>query len=148
MINECGYVDIKHAWHDFWHGYFDYAGRTTRSGYWWSFLFELVLCSLQNGIMALLIKNDVHFGGALCFIAILLSLLIVLPLWAATVRRLHDLGFSQSFAVALLIAALVITNLFILTISFIVGIISVIVSVTLLALLLLPTDRFKTTDRI
>lgn len=34
-INESGKVTFVQAWKDFWAGYFDFKGISTRAGFWW-----------------------------------------------------------------------------------------------------------------
>ncbi len=60
--------------------YATFRGRASRSEYWWFALFTLVVA-----IMA---------GRVSDTLALILDLLLFLPLLAAQVRRLHDVGFS------------------------------------------------------
>lgn len=46
MINEKGKITFKQAWVDFWKGYVDFGGRSTRAGYWWIqlLIYLLIVC--------------------------------------------------------------------------------------------------------
>ena len=59
--------------------YATFAGRATRSEFWWFYLFTF----LVNWIAGLALGN---------MISLIISLAFVLPLWAAGARRLHDIG--------------------------------------------------------
>ena len=37
-INESGKVTFGQAWKDFWKGYVDFKGISTRAGFWWAML--------------------------------------------------------------------------------------------------------------
>ncbi len=58
--------------------YVDFKGRARRSEYWWFYLFVIVL-----QIILRLISTTVSEIGAL---------LLLLPVLAVSVRRLHDIG--------------------------------------------------------
>ena len=66
----------------------NFKGRSSRSEYWWGFLFNSLLSSALNLVPLV--------GG-------LLSLVLVVPGLALTVRRLHDIGKSGWFYLMLLI---------------------------------------------
>ena len=56
-----------------------FSGRATRSEFWWFYLFTLLLSWFAQ--MAV--------GAS---VAGIVSLVMILPLWAAGARRLHDIG--------------------------------------------------------
>ena len=62
-------------------GYVDFAGRATRSEYWWWFLFAV----LVDVVFAV-----VGRGIGLSFLQFLVSLALFLPGLAVAIRRLHD----------------------------------------------------------
>ena len=66
--------------------FFDFKGRARRSEYWWFVLFVAIVSSVFN------------YGGLLIpflsFVGMLCSLLLIIPLFAAMTRRLHDTGRS------------------------------------------------------
>ena len=59
--------------------FFTISGRATRSEFWWFYLFFLVISFLTGFIPGVL--N-------------LIPLILVIPIWAAASRRLHDIGKS------------------------------------------------------
>lgn len=56
-----------------------FSGRATRSEFWWFYLFTLLLTWFAQ--MAVGVS-----------IASIVSIAMILPLWAAGARRLHDIG--------------------------------------------------------
>ena len=66
--------------------YFDFKGRARRSEYWWFVLFCVIVSSIFN------------FGGllvpVLSFVGLICYLLLLIPMFAAMTRRLHDTGRS------------------------------------------------------
>ena len=66
--------------------FFDFKGRARRSEYWWFVLFVAIVSSVFN------------YGGLLIpflsFVGMLCSLFLIIPLFAAMTRRLHDTGRS------------------------------------------------------
>ena len=62
--------------------YVNFSGRSSRSEYWWAFLFNLLAGSVIGSIVALLPPLSI------------LSLALTIPGLALAVRRLHDTGKS------------------------------------------------------
>lgn len=75
----------------FWQGYVVFNGRASRSEYWWSVLFN-ILVGLGLGIV-----DAVLFGGSTNdpgLLSGLYSLATILPGLAVSIRRLHDIDKS------------------------------------------------------
>ena len=86
------------AYKNFFKGYVDFTGRSTRSEYWWIWLTNMILLvpfysayfkALANprnetALMAL---------GGIAIIYMIFGLALMLPMLALTVRRLRDAGF-------------------------------------------------------
>ena len=86
------------AYKNFFKGYVDFTGRSTRSEYWWIWLTNMILLvpfysayfkALANprnetALMAL---------GGIAIIYMVFGLALMLPMLALTVRRLRDAGF-------------------------------------------------------
>lgn len=76
--------------------YFCISGRASRAEYWWFQLFiviiEALVGILLGVISAILSEDDVLAPGIWLFV--ILSLLLVIPNFCVTVRRLHDTGRS------------------------------------------------------
>ncbi|MDN4017295.1 DUF805 domain-containing protein [Zwartia panacis] len=64
-----------------------FSGRATRSEFWWFYLFTVLL-----GWGATIVGALVLDGGA--FLGNLVSLIFLIPTFAAGSRRLHDIGRS------------------------------------------------------
>ena len=82
--------------------YATFSGRSSRSAYWWFYLF---------GILALLVAFAIDEAlGTGRLLYALVALLLFLPNLAVTVRRLHDSGHSGWWvAIALMSAAVALT---------------------------------------
>lgn len=66
--------------------YFDFKGRTSRKAYWMFVLFNYVITGVLN-----IFSEQSFFTALICGVY---GLVIVIPLIASEVRRLHDLGKS------------------------------------------------------
>lgn len=72
--------------------YANFEGRASRSEYWWFYLFFVVL------LLAIFVVSVAWLPPLLTFwVAYLVAM--APPLWAVTVRRLHDLDRSGTWAV-------------------------------------------------
>lgn len=74
--------------------YFDFTGRARRSEYWWFLVFYVLvrcLCGFLEGFFML-----PHIGDAV-------SLLLVVPSYAVLTRRLHDVGYSGWWVLAVFV---------------------------------------------
>ena len=101
-----GQVTFKSAWRDYFKGYFDFTGRTTRAGYWWAMLILMIVWFMP--FFALLFaqaaKVQLKMSGALVLYIIVIGLLGVLtfiPTLALSVRRYRDAGLNGRGAVVL-----------------------------------------------
>lgn len=112
IICEKGSVSFKEAIRDFFKGYVDFKGRSTRAGYWWLVLSVwLVELLLAFGLFAALefIPTSVSYVPAV-FASICVTLLAVvwlatlIPFIALFVRRMRDVGLTTaSMIIAVLI---------------------------------------------
>ncbi|MEF9952141.1 MAG: DUF805 domain-containing protein [Clostridium sp.] len=69
-----------------WKRTFDFSGRSRRSEYWMSFLFDIIF------IVALVIVDMVLNLGTI--LPSIYSIVIFLPNLSCTIRRIHDIGKS------------------------------------------------------
>lgn len=76
-------MNIQQAVETCFRKYVDFSGRASRSEYWWFFLAYLIVAIVA--IVGRLINQ---------YIPIAVILVVLLPLMAVTVRRLHDIGKS------------------------------------------------------
>ena len=86
------------AYKNFFKGYVDFAGRSTRSDYWWVLLGNMILCIPFYLAYGNALANSRNEGAliTLGFIAIIyfiFGLALLLPSLALMVRRLRDAGF-------------------------------------------------------
>lgn len=90
-IEETGYVSFKQAFIDLFKGYFNFSGRTTRSGYWWGQLVLYVYAFIV--IVGSVMLMDKNFTAGIITL-IVLSLLALIPSISLAVRRYRDAGWT------------------------------------------------------
>ena len=83
---------------NFFKGYVDFSGRSTRADYWWIWLANLILSIPFYMVYGAAMANQdseaaVMTLGLFVFIYLIFSLAVLLPGLALTVRRLRDAGF-------------------------------------------------------
>lgn len=86
------------AYKNFFKGYVDFAGRSTRSDYWWVFLGNMILCipfylAYGNALANLRNEGALITLGFIAIIYFIFGLALFLPSLALMVRRLRDAGF-------------------------------------------------------
>ena len=86
------------AYKNFFKGYVDFAGRSTRSDYWWIWLGNMILYIPFFFAYGNAISNPQDEGalialGGTAIIYMVIGLALLLPGLALTVRRLRDAGF-------------------------------------------------------
>ena len=90
-------MSFRQALSSFWSNYTNFKGRTPRSGYWWVALF-LILISLVLFVVDLQAFSAIWPADLLAQglgpLSILFILVVFLPNFTLTVRRLHDTGRS------------------------------------------------------
>lgn len=138
-IEEKGRVSFVQAVKDFFKGYVDFSGRTTRAGYWWmqllAWIIEVVIGlglvwslfnHFSNYIENIFYQSGVEeyvseiFNSGTAFIvwmviAIIFFLAFIVPMIALNVRRLRDAGLSTAGIVTFYVVfiALTLTDMFI-----------------------------------
>ena len=86
------------AYKNFFKGYVDFTGRSTRSEYWWIWLTNMILLVPFYSAYFKALANPrnesalVALGG-IAIIYMIFGLALMLPMLALTVRRLRDAGF-------------------------------------------------------
>ena len=86
------------AYKNFFKGYADFTGRSTRSEYWWIWLTNMILLVPFYSAYFKVLANPrneaalVALGG-IAIIYMIFGLALILPMLALTVRRLRDAGF-------------------------------------------------------
>ena len=86
------------AYKNFFKGYVDFEGRSTRSEYWWVWLTNILLLiplysAYFNAIFSEGSEGAFLALGGLSIIYMIFGLALFLPWLALTVRRLRDAGF-------------------------------------------------------
>ena len=86
------------AYKSFFKGYVDFAGRSTRSEYWWVWLGNMILyIPFYMAYGAAMTNPDSEAAimtlGLIGFVYLIFGLAVLLPGLALTVRRLRDAGF-------------------------------------------------------
>ncbi|KRM21048.1 DUF805 domain-containing protein [Latilactobacillus graminis] len=107
VIHEkAGKVTCKTAWRDYFKGYFDFMGQTTRAGYWWMMPILVIVWFLPFFclLFAQVAKLKIQMSGALVLYIIMVGLLALgtfIPTLALSVRRCRDAGLNGRGAVVL-----------------------------------------------
>ena len=86
------------AYKNFFKGYVDFAGRSTRSDYWWVWLGNMIIYipfffAYGNAIANPRNESALVALGGIAIIYMIFGLALFLPGLALTVRRLRDAGF-------------------------------------------------------
>mgnify|MGYP000893833573 FL=1 len=86
------------AYKNFFKGYVDFTGRSTRSEYWWIWLTNiLLLIPLYSAYFNVIFSEGSEGAflalGGLAIVYMIFGLALILPMLALTVRRLRDAGF-------------------------------------------------------
>ena len=86
------------AYKNFFKGYVDFTGRSTRSEYWWIWLTNiLLLIPLYSAYFNAIFREGEEGAflalGGLAIVYMIFGLALILPMLALTVRRLRDAGF-------------------------------------------------------
>ncbi len=82
--------------------YAQFSGRSSRSEYWYFFLYNILINALFSGLSTL--TQDVKTISTIIFIvSLVITLFLLVPGLAVAVRRLHDLGKSAWMMLILLI---------------------------------------------
>ena len=113
-INETGRVGLLTAWRDFFKGYFDFKGNTTRSAYWWGFLLQTIIMFIGDLFVANAYSMSFSAGSeapivkVLTGIGVVIVVAIILPIITLIVRRFRDVGLKPVSIVILLVLPVVI----------------------------------------
>lgn len=98
-IDEVGKISFSQSVKDFWKGYFDFSGRSTRAGYWWATVSIIVIYIIFIIFIAIDSAKKEYMNepmNSFLLICILLfSLIIVVPSLSLLVRRLRDIGLKS-----------------------------------------------------
>ena len=78
--------------------YFDFKGRARRSEFWWFVLFVIIVSSALTFLSALV--------PAIGYLSLAFSLAVIIPQFAALVRRLHDTNHSGWWALLMVLCFL------------------------------------------
>lgn len=86
------------AYKNFFKGYVDFTGRSTRSEYWWIWLGNMILLVPFYSAYFKVLANPRNEAalmalGGIAIIYMIFGLALILPMLALTVRRLRDAGF-------------------------------------------------------
>ena len=95
-ISEQGKVSFTQAFGDFFKGYADFRGKSTRRGYWFSVLSIAIIYIVLGIITAVSSANRNYYesliNGFMLFIIIVFTLAIIIPSMALSVRSLLYTG--------------------------------------------------------
>lgn len=138
MIQEKpGQVNFATAFADFFKGYFDFSGRSTRAGYWWIAPF-IVITGIIAVIIAFTITDDIDSAQNIAFLIYLVP--FGMPSLTLQIRRYRDVGFTAKGAVLLLIIPITLSITFSGLLGDFFDIINIVITVQ-------ATDAFLTTSQ-
>ena len=89
---------MMNAYKNFFKGYVDFTGRSTRSEYWWIWLGNMILLVPFYSVYFKALANPRNEAalmalGGIAIIYMIFGIALFLPGLALTVRRLRDAGF-------------------------------------------------------
>lgn len=106
-VSEKGKVSFSLAMNDFFKGYFDFRGRSTRAGYWWpklgialiyiALIFFDVVGSVEGNF------NDPWYRDIITVVMVIFTISLIVPNTTLSVRRLRDVGLRSKTILALFI---------------------------------------------
>ena len=90
------------AYKNFFKGYVDFTGRSTRSDFWWVWLMNSILFLPLYIFWFQMVLNDTEetdpiLGVAIISVYMILAIVLFTPSLAVKVRRLRDAGFHWAF---------------------------------------------------
>ena len=107
-INESGKVTFGQAWKDFWKGYVDFKGISTRAGFWWAMLDYFIINFVWNIINSIVKSYNMHvlysigLDKTMIFITGIIHLVLFIPMLSVLARRLRDAGLKEGVITALI----------------------------------------------
>ncbi|MDR2976518.1 MAG: DUF805 domain-containing protein [Streptococcaceae bacterium] len=108
-INQTGKIGFGRAIKDFFTGYINFTGRTTRAGFWFACLFLALLfvpLLVLFGETQLVLQNipSLSFNPTLfnpfLYLGFMLGIAVILPVFALLARRMRDTGM-KNYSIAL-----------------------------------------------
>lgn len=112
-IQEKGKVTFIQAIKDFYKGYIDFGGRSTRGGYWWATLFTFIITLLYGiGLIAatasfiLSDSSDQILGLVIILGGAILAWIFLFPGFPLTCRRMRDAGMTTTAIVVFYILSI------------------------------------------
>lgn len=145
-INESGKITFGQAVKDFWTGYFDFKGTSTRAGFWWGALIygvcKFIVGFLRGFVRGFMASKGMTFNVTVIdAIYYILLIAITIPILAAAVRHFRDEGLKEGVIVALVIIYIILQVLLnlqpaILWLAFV-------FNVAMIILLCMPTGKFS-----
>lgn len=146
MILEKGKVHFKQAIRDFWCGYIDFKGFTTRAGYWWAVLFSYlvpVLCVTIATLLGFMGSSSANIALIFLIVALLFGIAIFIPTVTLSIRRWRDAGLSNAGIIILCVLDILFNGLSVQFHTFS-NALTLILGIVMLLLSILPTDKLVT----
>lgn len=146
-INETGKVTFGQAWKDFWKGYFDFKGITTRAGFWWGALIYGICLFIDDFIKGFIYGFVSSIGmeantTLILEIYYVLYTLITIPILAAAARHFRDEGLNNTVIAILVICYVILQILIKLKCGTVFVLIALIFNIAMIVLLCMPTGNF------
>lgn len=100
-ISETGKVSFVQAVKDFYRGYFDFRGRSTRRGYWWVAIGIIAMTTFSYQENGYGYGYQPSINPFVVFISVVFVLSLIIPMMSLLVRRLRDTGIKSKAILAL-----------------------------------------------
>ena len=114
---------MLNAYKNFWKGYLNFSGRSTRPEFWWVWLLNMVIFfPVYYSLFTGLEFDNPIMNIALFSMCIILFIVEFVPLLALIVRRLRDVGINWAYIFIVFVP---------------------LGAVTLLVMLAMPSQRFE-----
>ncbi|MGX5377880.1 DUF805 domain-containing protein [Ligilactobacillus sp. LYQ135] len=146
-IHETGEVTFGQALKDFWKGYFDFKGISTRAGFWWGMLGSFIICfgwNIINSIVGLYNKTvlfSIGLDKTMIFITMILNLVLLIPTLAVLVRRFRDVGLKEGVITALMASYIIL--LFATMIIPVLILLALVLVIVFIVISCMPTGKFN-----
>lgn len=149
MILENGKIRFTQAVQEFWCGYFDFKGFTTRAGYWWAVLFSYlvpVLCVSIAALLGFINRNLANIALIFLIVALLFGIAIFIPMITLSIRRWRDAGLNNTGIILLCVLDVLFNGLSIRFHTFS-NALTLILCIVMIILAILPTNKLVTVSQ-
>lgn len=155
VIQEKGCVSFVQAVKDFFNGYIDFKGKSTRAGYWWmilavwlvELLFAFGLLSALEFIPTSVSQLPAALASIFMTLLVVVWFVCLIPLVSLFVRRMRDVGLTSQGMVILIMVYLAADWTLFAHRSALLTFVTIFLLLGSFILTLLPSNQLTTTSR-